>query len=494
MKKLTFIFLMTLMPLMVCAQTVVVDGITYNLITKGKIAEVASGSYSGDIVIPETVDYEDISYKVTTIKEKAFAGCSLNSIEIPSSITKIAAEAFSNGKVTSVKIKDLAAWCNISFGSYFQTNPLTKASHLFLNDEEIHDLVIPDGVKTIGDWQFYQFQGFTSVKIPSSVTSTGKECFAYCTGIKTIEIGDNTSQEAATVLGRRSFYYCENTDSIFLGNNIVEIGAESFYNVKGVRNVVIPNSVKRMGTHVFCGCVNLESVQLSENIKSIEWASFTGTNLKEIVIPDGVEFLGETAFGYCKNLTEVKLPGNLEKIDWCVFQGCTSLTSIEIPDKTHTIYICAFDGCSNLKTVTLGKSVKDIQTGAFANCPLLEDVYCKAETPPTCHTEKNNLYGKVIDTFYNSYAEYINLHVPEASVETYKATEPWSGFGSIVALPEPALRGDVNGDGIVNGTDIQAVINVIVDGEYDEKADVNEDGTVNGTDIQEVINIIVNAE
>ncbi len=494
MKKLTFTFLMTLMPLMAGAQTVVVDGITYNLITKGKIAEVASGSYSGDVVIPETVTYDDMSYKVTTIKEKAFAGCSLNSIEIPSSITKIAAEAFSNGKVTSVKIKDLAAWCNISFGSYFQTNPLTKASHLFLNDEEIHDLVIPDGVKTIGDWQFYNFQGFTSVKIPSSVTSTGKECFAYCTGIKTIEIGDSTSQEAATVLGRRSFYYCENTDSIFLGNNIVEIGAESFYNVKGVRNVVIPNSLKRMGTHVFCGCVNLESVQLSENIKSIEWASFTGTNLKEIVIPDGVEYLGDSAFEGCKNLTSVKLPSSLTKIDWCVFQNCDSLTSIEIPDKTHTIYICAFDGCSNLKTVTLGKSVKDIQTGAFANCPLLEDVYCKAETPPTCHTEKNNLYGKVIDTFYNSYAEYINLHVPEASVETYKTTAPWSGFGSIVALPEPALRGDVNGDEVVNGTDIQAIINFIVAGEYDEKADVNEDNKVNGTDIQEVINIIVNAD
>ena len=205
MKKQTLIFLIALLPLMAGAQTVVVDGITYNLITKGKIAEVASGSYSGDVVIPETVTYEDISYKVTTIKEKAFAGCSLNSIEIPSSITKIAAEAFSNGKVTSVKIKDLAAWCNISFGSYFQTNPLTKASHLFLNDEEIHDLVIPDGVKSIGDWQFYQFQGLTSVKIPSSVTSTGKECFAYCTGIKTIEIGDNTSQEAATVLGRIRF-------------------------------------------------------------------------------------------------------------------------------------------------------------------------------------------------------------------------------------------------------------------------------------------------
>ena len=56
---------------------------------------------------------------------------------------------------------------------------------------------------------------------------------------------------------------------------------------------------------------------------------------------------------------------------------------------------------------------------------------------------------------------------------------------------EPIIRGDVNCDGIVNGTDIQAVINAIVNGEYDEKADVNEDETVNGTDIQKIINYIV---
>ena len=57
---------------------------------------------------------------------------------------------------------------------------------------------------------------------------------------------------------------------------------------------------------------------------------------------------------------------------------------------------------------------------------------------------------------------------------------------------DPVIRGDVNGDGVVNGTDIQAIINFIVAGQYDVKGDVNEDGNVNGTDIQEVINIIVN--
>ena len=59
---------------------------------------------------------------------------------------------------------------------------------------------------------------------------------------------------------------------------------------------------------------------------------------------------------------------------------------------------------------------------------------------------------------------------------------------------DDSLRGDVNDDNLVNGTDIQAVINFIVAGEYYEKADVNGDGTVNGTDIQEIINIIINEE
>jgi hypothetical protein len=53
------------------------------------------------------------------------------------------------------------------------------------------------------------------------------------------------------------------------------------------------------------------------------------------------------------------------------------------------------------------------------------------------------------------------------------------------------VKGDVNGDGVVNGTDIQAVINCILAGEFNKKADVNADGVVNGTDIQEIINIIL---
>ena len=115
----------------------------------------------------------------------------------------------------------------------------------------------------------------------------------------------------------------------------------------------------------------------------------------------------------------------------------------------------------------------------------MTDFYCHAENVPTTDSK----------AFDYSPISSATLHVPASALETYKTTEPWSGFGSIVSIgSEPTLRGDVNGDGIVNGTDIQAIINAIVEGEYDEKADVNEDDVVNGTDIQEVINIIVNAD
>jgi hypothetical protein len=85
--------------------------------------------------------------------------------------------------------------------------------------------------------------------------------------------------------------------------------------------------------------------------------------------------------------------------------------------------------------------------------------------------------------YIDDFCVYNHALSSEDVKKLYNGESPWD-----------ILRGDVNGDGVVNGTDIQAVINFIVAGEYDEKADVNRDGIVNGTDIQEIINIIVNAD
>ena len=98
MKRNLLLLLGVLLPLIANAETVEIDGIYYNLITKGKAAEVTSNpnKYTGTIIIPETVTYEGVTYSVSNIGGDAFYGCSgLTSITIPNSVTSIGEEAFS---------------------------------------------------------------------------------------------------------------------------------------------------------------------------------------------------------------------------------------------------------------------------------------------------------------------------------------------------------------------------------------------------------------
>ena len=83
-----------------------------------------------------------------------------------------------------------------------------------------------------------------------------------------------------------------------------------------------------------------------------------------------------------------------------------------------------------MTSVTIGNGVKSIRTEAFANCSELLDVYCYAENVPS--TESNSFDG--------SYPEHITLHVPDASIDSYKATAPWSSFGKIVGLSGEELE------------------------------------------------------
>ena len=373
-----FLFLAVLLSLPMLAVEVEIDGINYDLVAKAKqatVIEKSSGSYSGEVVIPESVEHEGAAYSVTSIGrgafsscygltsvtipnsvtsigEQAFDGCSgltsvtignsvtsigygafegcsgLTSVTIPNSVTSIGEEAFSNcSRLTSVTISDIAAWYNIDFGNPF-SNPLRYAHHLYLNGEEVKDLVIPNSVTSIGNYVFTGCGGLTSVTIPNSVTSIGDYAFAYCSGLT---------------------------------------------------SVTIPNSVTSIGGAAFCDCFGLTSV----------------------TIPNSVTSIGE-----------------------CAFQGCSGLTSVTIPNSVTSIEGGAFFGCVGLTSVTIGSGVKSIGWFAFHNCPELLDVYCYAENVPSTDSY----------AFNGSYPEYITLHVPDASIDSYKATEPWSRFGKIVGL------------------------------------------------------------
>ncbi|MBR5576472.1 MAG: leucine-rich repeat domain-containing protein [Bacteroidaceae bacterium] len=122
-------------------------GINYDLNAETKQATViakTSDFYSGEVAIPESVEYNGTTYSVTSIGENAFCGCpALTSVTIGNSVTSIEAYAF------------------------YSCSGLTSVT-------------IGNGVESIGMDAFYSCSGLTSVTIGNSVTSIGKEAFYNC--------------------------------------------------------------------------------------------------------------------------------------------------------------------------------------------------------------------------------------------------------------------------------------------------------------------------
>ena len=267
MKKQLFLLVFMLLPLVVNAEKVEIDGIFYNLNSDAKTAEVTTnstyGGYSGDIVIPASISYNEVDYNVTSIAEEAFESCkSLTSINIPNSITTIKKRTFSNCfKLTSIDI--------------------------------------PNSVTCIGENAFQDCFRLTSVNLPNSVTSIKDEAFTNC-GLTSFSFGNSV-----TSIGRGVFDGCYQLTAIEIPDNWTTIGDGVFRNC-GLISVNIPNNITEIGDNAFKTCTSLISINITNSVTKIGNEAFGNcSSLASIVIPKNTKKLGMYAFNCCFNLTNI---------------------------------------------------------------------------------------------------------------------------------------------------------------------------------------------
>ena len=166
-----------------------IEGIKYRFNEETLTAEVIQkNGYVGDIIIPETIVFNQVSYGVTSIGEEAFNCCdSLTSIVIPDGVTSIGESAFSDcSSLTSIVIPDSVT--SIGRGAFYKCSSLTT-------------VVIPDSVMSIESWAFKYCSSLTSIVIPDSVTSIGNEAFEGCPSLTSITFNGTKAQWNSIELG-----------------------------------------------------------------------------------------------------------------------------------------------------------------------------------------------------------------------------------------------------------------------------------------------------
>lgn len=301
--------------------------------------------YSGDIIIPESVEYKGKTYSVTSIGNYAFKEDKITSVKIPNSVTNIGEEAF-------------------------------------MNCYSLISIEIPEGVTSIGERAFYGCNKLSSIRLPKNLTEIERGTFYNCSSLSSINM-----PKSITYIGTSAFYNC-NIDKVIIEDlstwcNIqlgykIEEGTNTYfrfytnplYNSKHlyidenteITTLEIPEGVTEISECAFCGCAGLKEVIMPKSLKNIKQWAFRECGLTSINIPSNVKDIVNNAFQGCNNLTSVELHCRSTPS----FSGISSIKTLTIGDEVE--YLSGFDGCTGLTSINIPNGVKSIGNEAFYHC------------------------------------------------------------------------------------------------------------------------------
>ena len=342
----------------------------------------------GDLTIPDSVEYQGITYAVTKIGPHAFYGCySLGAATLSNTLVEIGSHAF-HGTNTN------------GYG---------------------HHLVIPDSVITVGS-EAFSWVSVHELTIGESVQNIGYHAFD-CSNLKIIHYNATHCNDVASPPFGSSRN--RNINTLTIGENVVYIPAKLFYCFDDLAcDVVIPNSVTRIGEQ-----------------------AFFDANVTSVVIGDGCVEIGEWAFFNTHYLTSLKLGTGLKTIGESAFFSSGIEGKLILPDSLEVIGYAAFYE-NNLTSVLIGPCVSFIDSQAFM-CDGLQSVFIEATVPPIIGGHTFGDYSTPIyvpcaslcDYFAiqstNEYwANYTNITAVFPYQITVESADEQMGYAYVTQLPD----------------------------------------------------------
>ena len=388
------------------------NGIYYDIVN-GKAVVVSGGSvmYSGDVVIPETVEFGGQHYVVDSIGEWAFNACSgLMSVKLPEKLRVIGRLAF----------VDCYGLTSISFPASLKV----IGDGAFQNCDGLTSLSFPEGITQIGDGAFQRCGRLETLFFPSTMKSIdwgvfceshenkyGGEC--TCDSIRRIEVRDIATWFNSNRFTERNHHVAapyadlyvsgDLLTDIVLPDTMTRIRPALFYGCKKLHSVVFPKNLKVIDDYAFSGCDKLDSLSFPASMKTINWAAFctyrgygdscSCEHIRYVDVKDlhtwinSVRYIGREhdpgfhlyfpkAHLYMggKLLTHVVIPGDVTEVKPYTFSGMDSIRTVSMQKGVENVGKLAFSGCRNLSSLSFFEGLKEISSYAFENCASLSSV------------------------------------------------------------------------------------------------------------------------
>ncbi len=381
---------------------------------------------------------------VKTIGNYAFWNCdSMTEIAIPDSVTSLGAGAFfhcnslinaviGNG-VTSLATSDKQNSSSSNFGTDFSYcegafegcislqsvkigTSVTSIGQDCFAGTDLLEVNIPKNVTSIALGAFMNCKSMKKVVIGNGVKTVGERAFENCDSLTDVKIGSGVAS-----LGAQVFWDCDALKTISIPSNVTSLGAGAFYHCDSLEEVFTGNGITALSTSqrqtqsnnnwgsdyyyregTFEGCLKLKNIVLGNGIVTIGQDCFAGTALTEVTIPDNVITVSAGAFMNCDVLEKIVIGDGVTSLGDHVFEDSDKLTDVQIGSGVVTIGTYAFWDCDGLVNIFIPSNVTKLGAGAFFHCSNLETAVIgngiTALSTSQRQTKSNNNWGS--DYYY----------------------------------------------------------------------------------------------
>ena len=324
-------------------------GFTYRFVSPSTIEITSYYGYEAEVTVPSTIDgYTVVGIQsFHTEEEYSRVNVFVRKVVLPDTVTYIADSAF------------------------YDSDDWSAKAH-----SELREIVLPEGLKTIGARAFYNNYYLQKIEIPASVTEVGAAAFASCAELSDVTIKSENTLLHGGAFGEKAGYsvgrFAKNLYDLHY-DWLYDDGASDFFiwqgqllDYKGTsKTPVIPDNVTVIGAAAFWRA-DITAVTIPSGVKEIgNCAFYECTSLTSVDIPGSVETIGDSAFSGCTGLKSVTFHEGLKVIGDGGFRECTGLTRLDLPNGLTTLEDCAFYDCENIENFSFPKSLTDMEDSSI---------------------------------------------------------------------------------------------------------------------------------